>query len=165
MLNRIGHQCQSLFRLPFPWLSPSTLILTKCSSLLSAESLELEPSTTSPAANGSFPSGILSLFKLKVLGSSGVKLLSVKPLVSDLNSTQVDEIIDHLRNDDPDSAVELFELLKNEYGFKHSRVSQLVIAHVLASQRRLKLLRSNFMQMLQEEGTFFFFEVSLLLCT
>ncbi|CAI9289685.1 unnamed protein product [Lactuca saligna] len=155
MLNRIGQQCQSVLRLPFPTLSPATLILTKSSSLLSAESLELEPSTTSPAANGSFPSGIISLFK--VLGSSGVKLLGVKhrfkTLVSDLNSTQVDEIIDQLRNDDPDSAVELFELLKNEYGFKHSRVSQLVVAHVLASQRRLKLLRSNFMQMLQEEGS------------
>ncbi|KAL4591910.1 hypothetical protein LXL04_004885 [Taraxacum kok-saghyz] len=155
MLYRIGHQRQSLLRLPFPSLSPSTLILTKSSSLISAESLVLEPSTTLPAANGSFPSDILSLFK--VLGSSGVKLLGAKhrfkTLVSNLSSTQVDKIIDYLRSHDPDSAVELFELLKNEYGFKHSRVSHFVIAHILASQRRLKLLRSNFMQMLQEEGS------------
>lgn len=146
MLYRIRHQCGSLLRLPFPSLNPSTLILTKSSSLISAESLELEPSTTSPATNGS----------VKATGSSGVKFLGVKrwfeTLVSGPNSSQVDEIINYLQTHDPDSAVELFDLLKNEYGFRHSRSSQFVIAHLLASQRQLKALRSNFMQMLQEEG-------------
>lgn len=70
-----------------------------------------------------------------------------------LKLDQVDEFIECLQvGGDPDCVVEVFELLKSECGFKHSWVSRFVIAHVLAGQRRIKLLRSGFMQMLQEEG-------------
>ncbi|KAI3817128.1 hypothetical protein L1987_10917 [Smallanthus sonchifolius] len=155
MLHCIRHQCRSLLRRPFTPSNPSILILTKSSSLTSAQALQLEHEASSSAANASIPYNIIQLFKQ--LRGSGLKSDGVKnrfrTLVSGLKSSQVDEIIDYLRTDDPDSAVEVFELLKNEYDFKHSRISRFVIAHVLAGQRRLKLLRSIFMQMLQEEGS------------
>ncbi|THF94675.1 hypothetical protein TEA_015537 [Camellia sinensis var. sinensis] len=66
---------------------------------------------------------------------------------------KVDQILDNLGVEDPESAIKFFNLLRNEYEFRHSWVSQFVIAHVLARKRRLKELRSFVQQMLQEEGS------------
>ncbi|KAJ0763846.1 putative tetratricopeptide-like helical domain superfamily [Helianthus annuus] len=149
MLHCIRHQCRSLIRRP---LNPSTLISPIFSSLISSQTLQLEPQTTSLSPNASSPYGLLSIFK-QLCGSRLKSDDGFGSMVSGLKCSEVDEVIDYLRMNDADSAVELFELLKNEYGFKHSRRSQFVIAHVLANRRRIKMLRSNFTQMVQEEGS------------
>lgn len=158
MLNRIKNQCRTLVHFPFPPLNPSkTLIFPKSSSLTPTQSPPLQPPTTPSSLsspNDAVSSNILKL--LNRLFKIPCEENEFRTRVSSLNCGQVDEIIGYLRVNDPDSAVEVFELLKNECGFKHSTVSQFVIAHILANQRRLKLLRSNFVQMLKEEGSFFF---------
>ncbi|GFZ00187.1 tetratricopeptide repeat (TPR)-like superfamily protein [Actinidia rufa] len=61
-----------------------------------------------------------------------------RTLIPTLSSLQIDHIIGNLGVDDPDSAIDFFYLLRNEYGFRGSRVSQFVIAHLLAGKGRLK---------------------------
>lgn len=75
----------------------------------------------------------------------------MKTLVDRLNSVQVDEVIGDLGIEDPELAIELFYLLKNEHGFRHSRVCSFVVAHVLAGKRRLMELRSFLRELVEEE--------------
>lgn len=82
--------------------------------------------------------------------------LCFKILVERLNSVQVERIIGDLGVEYPEFSTELFYLLKNEYGFRDSRVCYFVIAHVLAGERRLKELRSFLQEMVEEEGTTFY---------
>lgn len=76
-------------------------------------------------------------------------------IMSTLNQSQVDIIIERLRIEDPESAFSFFDLLRNEYGFRHSRVSIFAVAHVLAANRRFKELRLVVKQMVDEEGMLF----------
>lgn len=77
----------------------------------------------------------------------------MKTLVGRLNSVQVDEVIGDLGIEDPEFSVELFYLLKNEHGFRHSRVCCFVVAHVLAGKRRFRELRSLLREFVEGEGT------------
>lgn len=132
MLNHI-HQWRTL-RFPL-----KTLILNPLTSLIFTKPSPANP--TDPVLE------IITAFKRNHLFDSHC----VVSLVPTLNSLQVDQIIDNLGLEDPESAIKFFNLLRNEYEFRHSRVSQFVIAHVLARKRRLKELRSFLRQMLQEE--------------
>ncbi|KAK4263658.1 hypothetical protein QN277_029042 [Acacia crassicarpa] len=72
-----------------------------------------------------------------------------------LNQPQVDQIIDSLRRENSDDALFFFYALRNDYGFWHSRDSQFVVAHVLASKRRFADLQLVIKEMLEQEGTTF----------
>ncbi|KAF7850235.1 hypothetical protein BT93_L5719, partial [Corymbia citriodora subsp. variegata] len=72
-------------------------------------------------------------------------------VVSELNRFQVDRVVGALKAESPDSAVAFFEALRNEYGFRHSRFSWLLVAHVLAGKRELGRLRWVLQQMVEEE--------------
>lgn len=74
---------------------------------------------------------------------------------SRMSQQQVDQIIDCLRRENSDAALFFFYALRNEYGFRHSRNSQFVVAHVLASKRRFRDLQLVIKQMLEQEGTAF----------
>lgn len=78
-----------------------------------------------------------------------------RSLISTLNEQQVDRIIDCLRRENSDAALFFFHALRNEYGFRHSKDSQFVVAHLLASKRRFRDLQLVIKQMLDEEGMTF----------
>lgn len=59
-----------------------------------------------------------------------------------------------LNVESPGLAVAFFDVLRNEYGFRHSRFSWLLVSHVLAGERELGRLRWVLQQMLEEEGKF-----------
>lgn len=155
MLSRI-HQWRTLpFSLKPPIiLNPfNSLIFTK-PSVSAAIDDDASPSDESPSHTDDKDTVFYILSGLKTLGFS--KFFGdgrFRDIISSLNSSQVDFIIGNLRVEDPESAVELFGLLRSEYGFRHSRLSQLVIAHVLAAKGWTKMLRSLLQQMVQEEGT------------
>ncbi|KAF8378534.1 hypothetical protein HHK36_029877 [Tetracentron sinense] len=94
---------------------------------------------------------------LRGLESFGVKKFvssyHFQTLILSLSPSQVDQILYFLRGKDSESAVVFFNLMRNEYGFRHSRVSQFVICHIMARKRRLKELRQVLRQMLEEEGS------------
>lgn len=128
----------------------SSLIFTKTSASAAAAKIEDdEPTSLSPPNDT-----VLEILSgLKTFGSGKFfREHRFKSLVLTLTSPQIDRIVDHLRIENPNSAVEFFDLLKNEYGFRHSRVSVFLIAHLLAGKRRLRSLRSLIQQMLQREG-------------
>ncbi|KAL3501553.1 hypothetical protein ACH5RR_036002 [Cinchona calisaya] len=74
-----------------------------------------------------------------------------KTLISGLCSPEIDGILEKLRIEYPETALDLFFLLKNDYGVKHSRDSYLFIAHVLAKKERLRALKLHLLQMVQQE--------------
>ncbi|KAJ6431998.1 hypothetical protein OIU84_019295 [Salix udensis] len=76
-----------------------------------------------------------------------------KDLVLMLNQAQMDDVIQSLSVENADFVVDFYHLLRNEFGFQHSRGSRFVVSHVLARKRRFKDLRLVLDQMLQEEGT------------
>ncbi|KAJ6312404.1 hypothetical protein OIU77_014024 [Salix suchowensis] len=76
-----------------------------------------------------------------------------KDLVLMLNQAQMDDVIQSLSAENADFVVDFYHLLRNEFGFQHSRGSRFVVSHVLARKRRFKDLRLVLDQMLQEEGT------------
>lgn len=76
----------------------------------------------------------------------------VKSLVSSLSSFHIDRILDHLRFEDANYAIELFNLLRDDYGFRHSRACVLKIAHLLAWRGERRALCSIIQQMLKQEG-------------
>lgn len=78
-----------------------------------------------------------------------------KTIIPTLNQPQVDLIIESLTIENPESAFGFFNLLRNEYGFRHSRVSEFIVAHVLAGRRLFKELRLVVKQMVDEEGMVF----------
>lgn len=68
-----------------------------------------------------------------------------------LDRPQVDRIIDALRVERPEFAVDFFHLLKDWYQFRHSRVSSFVVSHLLAGKRRFKELQLIIKQLIEEE--------------
>ncbi|KAM7484469.1 hypothetical protein LguiA_000478 [Lonicera macranthoides] len=155
MLSRI-HRWRTL-----PFFLKPPIILNPFNSLIFAKpsvsaSIEDDASTSdeSPSHIDDKDAVFYILSGLKTLGFS--KFFGddrFRVIISSLNSSQVDFIIGNLRVENPESAVELFGVLRSEYGFRHSRVSQLVIAHVLAAKGWMNMLRSLLQQMVQEEGS------------
>ncbi|GJS39257.1 RNA-directed DNA polymerase, eukaryota, reverse transcriptase zinc-binding domain protein [Tanacetum coccineum] len=129
MLNRIKHQSRLLLHHPF---KPSFL----------------NPSKPTPVLTNHSPTTKNNPFFQKL----GIDLNYARNGYKDLDLGQIEKVIGLLGKNDPDSAVEVFELLKREDGAKDLRGCQFVVAHVLAKQGRFKLLRANFVQMLQDEG-------------
>lgn len=72
-------------------------------------------------------------------------------VVLTLSGPQVDQIIDALRVERPDFAVDFFHILSEEYGFLHSRVSRFIASHVLAGKRRFKEMQLVIKQTVEEE--------------
>lgn len=72
-------------------------------------------------------------------------------LVSGLSAPEADGILEKLRFKYPETALDFFFLLKNEYDFRHSRDSYLSIAHILAKKERFRALRFHLLQMVQIE--------------
>lgn len=77
----------------------------------------------------------------------------LKTLISSLIVPEIDGIIGKLRIEYPETALDFFFLLKNEYGFKHSRVSYFFIANILAKKERFRALKLHLLQMVQQEGS------------
>lgn len=75
-----------------------------------------------------------------------------KSLVSRLGSSEIDDIIGTLLNKNLESALDFFYLLKNDYGFKHSRAAYVVVARVLATRQRPRALKLHLREMVQQEG-------------
>lgn len=67
----------------------------------------------------------------------------------------MDVVIERLSLEDPESGFGFFNLLRNEYGFRHSRVSSFAVAHGLGGRRRFEELRLVMKQMVKEEGMVF----------
>lgn len=67
----------------------------------------------------------------------------------------MDQIIDVLRVESPDFAVDFFHLLKDRYQFRHSRASRFIVSHVLAEKKRFKEMQLVIKQMVEEEGMVF----------
>ncbi|KAJ7953964.1 Pentatricopeptide repeat-containing protein [Quillaja saponaria] len=152
MLNRISKWNLIQFPRKFRSLCPfATLIFTELS--VSAAKLEDDPITTSIVP------GPADTVREILVGLKNFELRSFlsgtyfRAIASTLNQPQVDQIIDRLGIENPDSALAFFDFLRNEYGFQHSRVSQFVVAHVLASKRRFKDLHLVVKKMLEEEGS------------
>lgn len=64
----------------------------------------------------------------------------------------MDIIIERLSLEDPESGFGFFNLLRNEYGFRPSRVSSFAVSHVLAAKRWFEELRLVMKKMVEEEG-------------
>lgn len=148
MLNRI-HPWKSLLRRSLNLCPITSLVFTKHS--VSASKLHDD------SAEVSIPDDAVHqiLIGLKNFGAS--KFLCghhFQTLASVLNPHQVDQILLGLGVDNSDSALVLFDFLKNEYGFQHSRVSFFLVSHVLAQKRQWKELRRVLEQMVKEEGLF-----------
>ncbi|CAH9070765.1 unnamed protein product [Cuscuta europaea] len=73
-------------------------------------------------------------------------------LLSRVNASEVESIVELLRLKRPHLAVDFF-LLAKELGFKHSTFCKIIVAHVLAGKRQLKELRSLLQEMVNEEGS------------
>lgn len=76
-------------------------------------------------------------------------------LLSGLKQVHVEEIMCELMGESSDLSVWFFRELKDVYGFRHSRLSSLLVSHVLAGQRRFRELQVVLEQLLQEEGKSF----------
>lgn len=75
-----------------------------------------------------------------------------RSLASELKQVHVEEIMCELMGESSDLSVWFFKELKDVYGFRHSRLSSLLVSHILAGQRRFKELQVVVEQLLQEEG-------------
>ena len=71
-----------------------------------------------------------------------------------LNPHQVDQILLSLEVDNSDSALVFFYLLRNEYEFRHSRLSFFIVSHVFARKGQFKESRRVLEQLVEEEGLF-----------
>ncbi|KAJ4884046.1 Tetratricopeptide repeat (TPR)-like superfamily protein [Raphanus sativus] len=60
-----------------------------------------------------------------------------------------------------DISVWFFKELKDVYGFRHSRLSSLLVSHILAGQIRFKEIQVVLQQYLQDEGKLFNFHLKL----
>ncbi|XP_060215011.1 putative pentatricopeptide repeat-containing protein At1g13630 isoform X1 [Lycium barbarum] len=76
-----------------------------------------------------------------------------KNLIFELNSLEIEGIVEKLSVGNTESALEFFFLLRNDYGFKHSRVSYIVIAHILAKKQRFRALKFHLQYLVQQEGS------------
>jgi hypothetical protein len=131
----------------------SSLFFTKSS--VSTAKLYDEPTTSSAVPNPrdtvrEILSGLRSFGLIRFLGGD-----YFRTMVLTLDRPQVDQIIDVLRVESPEFAVGFFHLLKDWYWFRHSRVSWLVVSHILAGKRRFKELQLIIKQMVEEEGMAF----------
>ncbi|KAL0296809.1 UNVERIFIED_CONTAM: hypothetical protein Sradi_6733000 [Sesamum radiatum] len=85
----------------------------------------------------------------KLLFSSLRKNIWFKNEVLKLRPSEIDTIIEKL---DPENAIGFFFLLQNQFGVKHTRNLQFVIAHILAEKKRFRALRCHLQRVLQDEG-------------
>ncbi|KAL2460176.1 Tetratricopeptide repeat (TPR)-like superfamily protein [Abeliophyllum distichum] len=76
-----------------------------------------------------------------------------KNVASKLGPEEVGTIINNLCVENAENAIEFFFFLQNELGVKHSRVSQFIIAHILAGKQRPRALLSHLHQVLHEDGS------------
>lgn len=155
MLNRIKKWKPYQISRNSACLGPLTIsIFTKSS--VSAAKVEEEPvivASTVPFAADPVRevlSGLRNFGLTNFLGGN-----YFRSVISTLNQLHVDRIIDCLRRENSDAALFFFHALRNEYGFRHSKDSQFVVAHVLASKRRFRDLQLVIRQMLDEEGMTF----------
>ncbi|XP_055808792.1 putative pentatricopeptide repeat-containing protein At1g13630 [Solanum dulcamara] len=140
-----------------PQKSPliSSLLLLKPSfstANLAVDHPEPPPPTTTRAAI----SRILNLFIQTHCTKGSAKLLRGDPcfknLILELNSSEIEGIVEKLSFENSESALEFFFLLRNDYGFNHSRVSHIVVAHVLAEKQRFRALKIHLKHLVQQEG-------------
>lgn len=71
---------------------------------------------------------------------------------SGLDADTVDQVIDRLRVEKPESAVSFYWFLRSDYGFRHSRKCGFVVAHILAGLWRVKQLQELIKEIVVEEG-------------
>ncbi|XP_051149512.1 putative pentatricopeptide repeat-containing protein At1g13630 isoform X2 [Andrographis paniculata] len=64
--------------------------------------------------------------------------------------SEIDAVLEKLS---PDYAIDFFSLLQKEFGFKHSRNSWFIIAHILVEKKQSRALKCHLQNMLQEEGS------------
>lgn len=74
---------------------------------------------------------------------------------SKLDSDTVDQIIDKLSVESPESAVGFYSLLKSDYGFQPSTKCVFVVAHILAEMRRVWDLQDVIKEIVAQEGQHF----------
>lgn len=79
-------------------------------------------------------------------------------VASKMESEEIGPIINKLCVESAENAIKFFLLLQNELGVKHLRVSQFVIAHILARNQRPCALQSHLHQVLLEDGKFWLME-------
>lgn len=118
-------------------------------------------SAAAAAAVANFPqsdtvSQIIAHFNSPPLRYSNKFLLSslrndiwFKNEVPKLGTSEIETIIEKLY---PENAIGFFFLLQNELRVKHSRISQFIIAHLLAEKKRPRALLCHLQLMLQDEG-------------
>lgn len=135
---------------------PYSILLLKSSfsaASLAVDHPEPPPTTTTKIAF----SNILTFFQTYCTKGSA-KLLKADPcyknLIFELNELEIEDIVEKLSVENSDSALEFFFLLRNDYGFKHSRVSHVIVAHVLAKKQRFRALKFHLQNLVQEEGKF-----------
>lgn len=129
------------------------LLSTELSSISAAANFSIDDDpitdspTQTPAANliGEVTAR-LRIFGLKEFIGSQYSILS------GLDQFQVDSIIYDLKSEGPDLVFGFFNLLRDEYWFRHSRFSWLLVSHVLARDRRFQQLGSVLQALLEEEG-------------
>lgn len=142
-------RCKTLrFLGSFEILSPlSSLVFSK--PTVSAAKLAEDEFASSPIPRDPVREILLGL------RSSGFRRFLIgdyfRNLASNLNQSQVDLIVDDLSAENSDFAVFFFDLMREEYKFRHSAVSRFVVSHVFASQRRFKELRFVLEQMVKDE--------------
>ncbi|KAL6190207.1 hypothetical protein ACLB2K_036605 [Fragaria x ananassa] len=108
-----------------------------------------------PAAGPSGTANVAELITgLRILGLDRIRGDHYySNIISSLNQTQVDVVIERLSLEDPESGFGFFNLLRSEYGFRHSRISGFAVAHGLGGRRRFEELRLVMKQMVKEEGS------------
>ncbi|KAJ8548055.1 hypothetical protein K7X08_021291 [Anisodus acutangulus] len=77
----------------------------------------------------------------------------LKKIILELNSLEIEGIVEKLSVENYESTLEFFFLLRNDYAFKHSRVSHIVIAHILAKKQRFRALKFHLQHFVQQEGS------------
>lgn len=75
--------------------------------------------------------------------------------ILELNSSEIEDIVEKLSFENSESALEFFFLLRNDYGFNHSRASHIAVAHVLAKKQRFRALKIHLQHLVQQEGILF----------
>ncbi|CAH9134477.1 unnamed protein product [Cuscuta epithymum] len=137
-----------------PAISAAALVVSSEEPSISTP-YPITPSQSSPARN---EAARKLLFLFSGLSAKGltVEKLCHDPrfggLLSRVNASEVESIVELLRLKRPHLAVDFFFLAK-ELGFKHSVCCQLIVAHVLAGKRQLREMRSLLEEMVNEEGS------------
>lgn len=142
-----------------PLKSPliSSLLLLKPS--FSTANLAIDHPEPPPPTTRTAISRILNFFLQTHRTKGSAKLLRGDPCfknsILELNSSEIEGIVEKLSFENSESALEFFFLLRNAYGFNHSRVSHIVVAHILAQKQRFRVLKIHLQHLVQQEGIVF----------